>query len=222
MAENQVNSIDDLLFQIQDYTDEYGQSYPQLVHLLPSDDQIIDIDLNKRLIDAPEILSVWYDHNAEVIYFRCNRYYDNMDLTNTICIIQYKNAPHKMNENSRINVRDDGLYWVPYYDVYHYKEDEETGVPVPQILIPWAVGGLATAYPGKIEYAVRFYKLSNDGTEYLYNMSTQVAEGAILHGMEAIDKLAAYKIDTTEVERIYSAIAQAKDDTATYWMDMYN
>lgn len=218
MAENQVNSLDDLLFQIQDYTDEYGKSYPQLVHLLPSDNhQIIDIDLNKRLIDAPDILSVWYDHNAEVIFFRCGRYYDNMDLATTVCIIQYKNASHK---HGSTTVRDNGLYWVPYYDINHYVEDEETGVMVPQILIPWAVGGLATAYPGKIEYAVRFYKLSNDGTEYVYNLSTQVAEGAILHGMEAIDELTEFKIDTTEVERIYSALAQAKEDTITYWMDV--
>lgn len=208
-----VNSIDDLLFQIQQYTDEEG-SYPQLVHLLPSDDQVIDIDLNQRLIVAPKFLSVQYDHNAEVVYFKCDRYFDNMDLTNTVCIIQYRNAEHGKKQ------RDNGLYWVPYYDVYHYDVDEETGLVIPQILIPWAIGGLATMYPGKIEYVVRFYKLSNDGTGYVYNMSTQVAEGTILHGMDAIDQLAEFKIDTTEVERIYSAIAQAKDDTATYWMDV--
>lgn len=218
MAEIQVSSIDDLLFQIQQYTDEEGKSYPQLVHLLPSDDQIIDIDLSQRLINAPDFLSVRYDHNAEVIYFKCDRYYDNMDLTHTICLIQYKNASHL--NNSGKPERDNGLYWVPYYDVYHYDVEEEEDLVVPKILIPWAIGGLATLYPGKIEYVLRFYQLNNEGTEYLYNMSTQVAEGTILHGMDAIDEIKDFKIDTTEVERIYSAISLAEESSTTYWMDV--
>ena len=123
MAEIQVSSIDDLLFQIQQYKDEEGKSYPQLVHLLPSDNQIIDIDLSQRLIVAPHFLSVQYDHNAEVVYFKCDRYYDTMDLTNTVCLIQYKNAAH-LNASQK-TVRDDGLYWVPFYDIDHYEVDEE-------------------------------------------------------------------------------------------------
>lgn len=218
MAEIQVSSIDDLLFQIQQYKDEEGKSYPQLVHLLPSDNQIIDIDLSQRLIVAPHFLSVQYDHNAEVVYFKCDRYYDTMDLTNTVCLIQYKNAAH-LNASQK-TVRDDGLYWVPFYDIDHYEVDEEEHLVNSKIIIPWAIGGLATMYPGKIDYVVRFYQLSNDGSGYIFNMSTQVAEGTILHGMDPIGEIKDFTIDTTEVERIYQAITTAQDNSTTYWMDV--
>ena len=221
MAVTQITSVEDLLYQIQEYEDESGKHYPQIANLLPSDDQIIDIDLNTRKVDAPDFLSVQFDHNAEVVYFRCDRYLDGMDLTNCICIIQYENAEHKNNAGKM--VRNSGLFWVPYYDISHYAVDEETGLAVPQILIPWSIGGLATMYPGSVNYTIRFYQLAPDGKTYLYNMSTQIAKGSILHGMDWPDDLSnieEFQIDISEVERIYAAIAQAKEDSITYWMDV--
>lgn len=218
MAVTQITSVEDLLFQIQEYEDESGNRYPQIAHLLPSDDQIIDIDLNTRQIDAPEFLSVRFDHNAEIIYFRCDRYHDNMDLTNTVCLILYQNAEHA--EAGKKKERNWGIFWVPYFDVDHYTVDEETGLATPQILIPWSVGGMATKYPGTVDYVVRFYQLDSTGQKYLYNMSTKVAQGEILHGLDLSDKIEDFQIDTTEVERIYSALAQAKEDSSTYWMDV--
>lgn len=181
MAVTQITSVEDLLFQIQEYEDESGKHYPQIANLLPSDDQIIDIDLSTRKINAPDFLSVQYDHNAEIIYFKCDRYFENMDLTNCVCIIQYQNAEHKVGNRT---VQDSGMFWVPYFDLSHYDIDEETGLAIPKIIIPWSIGGLATKYPGTINYIVRFYRINHDGTTYLYNMSTQVTKGTILHGME--------------------------------------
>lgn len=218
MAVTEITSVEDLLFQIQEYEDESGKHYPQIANLLPSDDQIIDIDLNTRKINAPDFLSVQYDHNAEIIYFKCDRYLDNMDLTNCVCIIQYQNAEHPNKANKM--VRDSGLYWVPYFDISHYDTDKETGLAIPKILIPWAIQGLATLYPGSVNYTVRFYQIAPDGQTFLYNMSTRVAQGSILHGMDLDASLEEFQIDTTEVERIYSAIAQAKEDSITYWMDV--
>jgi len=54
-------------------------------------------------------------------------------------------------------------------------------------------------------------------------MSTQIAKGNILHGMdwpENIGDIEEFSIDISEVERIYAAIAQAKEDSTTYWMDV--
>ena len=96
MSEKQIVTIEDLLFEMQEYKDATGQHFPQITNLLlPADGQpIYNIDLDTRTVDAPDILSVQFDHNAEIVYFRCPRYYDNMDLATTVCLIQYKNAPH--------------------------------------------------------------------------------------------------------------------------------
>jgi len=99
-------TYEDLLFDIQNNFEQNTH----IVELLPSsEDQIFDIDLETRTIEVPQFLSVRYDHNAEIIYFRCARYLDNMDLVNTVCVIEYVNADGKP-----------GLYWVPYYDISRY------------------------------------------------------------------------------------------------------
>ena len=59
---------------------------------IPKDEPIYEIDLNKREINAPEFLSVEEDHNSEIIWFKTDRFYDNIDLYNGTCWIQYKNA----------------------------------------------------------------------------------------------------------------------------------
>ena len=233
-------TLNDLLYEMQTYTDEAGEFFPQVKHLSPSDDQIVDIDLNTREIKAPKFLSVQYDHNAEIIYFRCNRYYDNMDLANTVCVIQYLNAEHiEMNPDSP-NVgkktRDAGIYWVPYYDLDHWKAKEsDPSYEDPTILIPWAVGGLATAYEGTVTYSGRFYRLGEDDEHtYLYNMSTKPAKGEVLWGIGfykedgTVDEAALQKfqIESTVVDQIYhklslveSLAAEFADDATTYWVD---
>lgn len=227
-------TLNDLLYEMQTYTDEAGEYFPQVKHLSPSDDQIVDIDLNTREIKAPTFLSVQYDHNAEIIYFKCNRYFDNMDLANTVCVIQYLNAAHIDPETGE-KTRDAGIYWVPYYDIYHYSpQEEDPDYEDPTLLIPWAVGGLATAYEGTVTYSVRFYRLSEDKTTYLYNMSTKPAKGEVLWGIGfwnedgTLDEatLEKFKLESTVVDQIYhdlslvrSAAIQFADDATTYWVD---
>lgn len=87
---------------------------PELAVLLPSTEKIFNIDLNTRTIEAPEYLSVAKDHNAETIYFKVDRFFDNVDLTNTVCLIQFINAN-----------KEEHLYAVPFYDITtlnRYKE----------------------------------------------------------------------------------------------------
>ena len=234
-------TLNDLLYEMQTYTDEAGEYYPQVKHLSPSDDQIVDIDLDAREINAPKFLSVQYDHNAEIIYFRCNRYYDNMDLAKTVCVIQYLNAEHIEQDEDAENygelTRDAGIFWVPYYDIYQEVTKEvapgETVIE-PTLLIPWSVGGLATAYEGTVTYSVRFYRLADDKTTYLYNMSTKPARGEVLWGISftnqdgSLDEasLTQFKLESTIVDQIYhnlslveSRAAGFADDATTYWVD---
>jgi hypothetical protein len=39
------------------------------------------------VVEAPPVLGVKKDHYAETLYFSVDRYYDNMDLASTTCLI---------------------------------------------------------------------------------------------------------------------------------------
>ena len=203
-----MNTYQDLLFDIQQNFDKSKK----IAELLPSEKDIFDIDIESRTINIPQFLSVRYDHNAEIIYFRCARYVDNIDLVNTVCIIEYINADGTP-----------GLYWVPYYDIskYYYDDINNPTVVTPVILIPWSVSGLATAAAGEVKFAVRFYRLDPDGKEFLYNMSTQPAIGEVLHGMDLTDEeLEQFKIKPDVIAQIYADINKVKDNAITYWIDL--
>ena len=138
----------DLLYRIQD------ENKPTLALLLPSDEKIFEIDLNTRKIDAPKYLSVELDHKAETIYFKIARYYDNIDLANMTCIVQY------------INAKGEGrIYAVPYYDVDTYSDEN-------MMLFPCCIDGEATKAAGDVSYSVRFYDIDESGTYLRYNIST--------------------------------------------------
>ena len=149
------------------------ENAPDLALLLPRDEKILNVDLESRKIEAPEFLSIETDHRAETIYFKCPRFYDNMDLATTTCIIQYINA-----------AGEGRLYVVPFYDVQTFsKYDPETGVDEPMMLFPWLIEGEATKASGEVKYAIRFYKMN--GTDLLtYNLNTLVASSKVLHGMD--------------------------------------
>lgn len=208
MALTKIESFEDLLFQIQTYEDENAQRFPQLVHLLPENDQIFDIDLDARTISIPQFLSVQYDHNAEIIYFRCPRYFENMDLASTVCIIEYLNADGEA-----------GLYWVPYYNVDVYEDNDESLTPL--MLIPWAIQGLVTASAGTVTFTVRFYQLDAIRKNFIFNMSMQPAQGEVLHGIDLSDKdLEKFKLDTTVVHQIYADLALVQSNATTMWKDV--
>lgn len=220
MSVKQISTIEDLLFDIQEYTDDNGVHFPQITHLLPADGQeVYNIDLDTRTVDAPEILSVQFDHNAEIVYFRCPRYHDNMDLASTVCLIQYKNAPH-VNEFGK-TVQDAGFYWVPYYDIFQYEDDPENpGNLIPTMLIPWAIGGLATNYAGTVTYSIRFYKMAQDGETYIYSLATRPKTGEVLHGFDyTLDELGVFESAQSDVVyKNYSDLKLAMEESTTYWV----
>lgn len=217
MAVPQPATFEELLLQMQQYKDEKGNSYPRKAALLPPEpsknNTICNVDLDTRRIDSPSLLSVQFDHNAEVIYFKCARYYENIDLATMVCIIEY------INGNG-----DCGLYWVPTIDLEHSdisKDEYGNIIETPLIYIPWCIQGLATAYSGTVTYSIRFYRLNNDGV-YLYNLSTIPATGQVLHGMDLTDdkELEVFKLESSVVTQIYNDISRAQIEAATYWTDV--
>lgn len=197
-----------LLHQIQD------ENAPSIAVLLPGTENIYEIDLNKRTIESPEFLSVSRDHKAETIYFKCPRYFDNIDLTNLVCVVEY------------INANGDGrVYAVPYYDVDSFSLlDEENDIYEPMILFPWCIDGEATKIAGEVTYAIRFYQLNDTGTKMIYNLNTLTSKSKVLHGIEVNNA----DFEDSEDESNYLATcleqvmsyAKKASDRDLYWISL--
>lgn len=181
-----------------------NKNFPEIAKLLPSTETIYNIDLNTREVDAPEYLSVQYDHFAETIYFTVDRYFDNMDLAQTTCVIQYVNA----NGEGRI-------YPVPFYDVTTFDG---------KILFPWCIDGEATKVAGNVKYAIRFYATVRDEqtheVSFEYNLNTITAQSKVLHGMYVTRNEEDYVFSAEVIDDIYDKI-RTIETNELYWTDMF-
>lgn len=176
-----------------------SENAPSIAVLLPTDERIYKIDLNARTVEAPEYLSVEKDHRAETIYFTVNRFYDFFDLTQAVCVINYINALGEVR-----------TYPVPFYDVETFSEDD-------LILFPWVIDGDATKAAGDIVYSIKFYKLTDSGKSYMYNVNTLPTTSKILHGLgkeEDIDAETDYL--ATLKDEIFQRIENI-EDFDLYW-----
>lgn len=186
----------ELLYRIQD------KNPPSVAVLLPKDEKIYKIDLEKRTIESPEYLSVELDHRAETIYFEVDRYFDGFDLANTCCVIQYINAEGKGR-----------IYPVPFYDISTVQD---------KILFPWSIGGDATAAAGEVQYAIRFFKIDEEGKYFTYNLNTLKTSSKVLHGMSSnIFEDEEYLFPTDTIEQIYASINTIKTAQDLYWIDNF-
>lgn len=160
------------------------------------------IDLNTRVIDGPSVLSVTKDHQSSVIYFEIDRYFNYMDLANTNCVVEYM-VP---GDNSKVPY----VYVVPFFDTAAKLAERK-------IIFPWAIGNPATQQDGVIEYAIRFFRLSDDRINPVlkYDLHTQSAKANIIAGLD---------VDNSEMKITYDIPASKQDaliqhlrDYQTYW-----
>lgn len=184
------------LYQIQ------TQAPPTSVRLFNAK-KVYKIDLNSREVEAPRLLSVEKDHKSTVVYFKLDRYYDYMDLANTICLIQYLPPSSKVPYT----------YVVPFFDVLTYKEDGK-------MVIAWDVGGPATQKEGVLQFAIRFYKIQEreDGkAELVYNLNTIPATTRISYGLEADDEAMKAEYDepiqeASQFENLINALSNQRTE----------
>lgn len=162
-----------------------------------------DIDLTTRTIHAPAILSVERDHKSTVIYFKVDRYFEYMDLSNTICVVEYI-IPQS-------NKRVPYLYVVPFMDTMTYSLENK-------MVFPWVISGIAAQQDGIIEYDVRFYRLeaiSEDQSKIAYDLHTLPATSKILAGLDVKDEEVQYEYD---FDASYKDVLAAQiADSITYW-----
>ncbi len=143
---------------------------------VPSDEPIYEVDLNTRVIDAPKFLSVETDHDAELVYFSIDRYFENVDLLTCAGLVLFKNAKN-----------EEYAYLIPAYDVV-----SKPG----KIIFGWNIQGAVTKYSGNVQFAFKFFKLnekfddeSNSFKSVLeFDLNTLIAQSKILSGWASISK----------------------------------
>lgn len=174
---------------------------------IPSDEPIYEIKLNERKIEAPEFLSVEEDHNSEVIWFKTDRFYENVDLYNTTCWIQYKNADN-----------EEYFYLAPMY-----VSTEDVGEE--KLLIPWAISKEVAQKTGTIQFSFQFFKISEDKLRFTFVLNTQPTKSKILTGMR-IDPMGDIEDNgetewlADELHKLTEAYETLRKDYELYWIEV--
>lgn len=175
---------------------------PPIFAYLPYADNTYDIDLNTRTIHGPSMLGAQKDHKSEVIYFKIDRYFDYMDLANTACIIEYILPQDK----DRVPY----VYVVPFYDTTKFMREGK-------MIFPWVVNGTATSKDGKLEYAIRFFKVSDDDgkLELVYNLNTLSSSAEVKKSLQVNTEImnAEYDIPAEQYENL---IYQLQNNKTTW------
>lgn len=169
---------------------------PPTYAALPTADNIYNVDIRTREIDAPLFLAVEKDSVSETIYFIVDRYADYMDLSTTGCIITYTSAKGITR-----------LYAVPFYDIYSYAHQKK-------MIIPWNLDSGIAEEAGDVEFAIQFYKTDirfNEKTQrdepiISYSLNTQTAHSKILQGIESQEIEANYRLPATELQQMLQRV----------------
>lgn len=142
---------DEYLQKLKQIQDSYS---PNLV-MVPDDEPRFIIDANKRIISIPDefsFLAVLKDTRAETIYFEIDRYFDEHDLSEKICVVQYACQDDEGNDIS-------GIY--PVTDIDTESVDGK-------IVFGWTITNEVTSVAGDIQFAIRFYTIKTDEEENPY------------------------------------------------------
>lgn len=197
---------------------------------IPEDEPIYKIDLQSRTIEAPNFLSVSADHDAEVLWFKVDRFYENYDLFDATILVQYINAnkekfvylasPVAVNE-TEIQYQTDKSTGTTY-QVENILGSDVSGKE--QILIPWPISNSVAKKGGVIEFAFQFFQLytKEDGEkEFYYLLNTQSAKSKILTGINNDSEFTFEEeaIPTPgDLQKIQAAIDELKKEFEIYWI----
>jgi hypothetical protein len=144
-----------------------GQDAIKMIN--PDTEAKFTIDANTRTIKIPnqfqDNAAICRDHESETLYFEIDRYFDNVDLYDKSCIVQYINA-------------NGGQYVFPVTDKYMSDDTNK-------IIFAWDLNSNATAYPGTVKFSIRFYSLENN--VYTYNWGTKPSAITIGEGLYITD-----------------------------------
>lgn len=192
---------------------------------IPAEEPIYEINLNTRTIEAPSFLGAYKEHNAEILWFKVDRFFDNIDLygrQNSYdgpdslkrtgnCWIQYRNA------------KKEEFYYAAPMLIYV----EEFGAD--KILIPWVISQDVAGAAGTVEFSFQFFALSegadgDSGRHLRYIVNTQPAKSKVLSGMWVDPEDALGKEEkeplVTKLQELEAAYAKLSSDYNLFWIDI--
>ena len=181
---------------------------PTIQMRVPTDEPVYEIDLNTRNVEAPSFIGVEADHESELIYFQVNRFFDSVDLSKCICMVQFRNAKN-----------EEYYYVIPYYDV-----DSIRG----KMIFAWDIQSPATKYGGTVQFSFKFFRVSPASGELLYELNTLVAKSRVLVGW-ANKNGANHNYNALSAEDILvnndfinklAQLEQIQKNLAIYWIDV--
>ena len=156
-----------------------------IYYRIPADEPVYKIDLDSREVETPEFLSVLEDHNAEVVWFKVDRFFDDVDLFGATCWIQYKNA---LGES--------------YVAVTIPKVIKESNHDM--LYLPWPICSPVTKASGNVTFSFQFFKISEDKKIH-FSIHTKPATSKILYGLHIEpDKFLPEDKDEINVDPQYS------------------
>lgn len=172
-----------------------------ILTVIPSDAEIINIDLNKREIQLgssaySDFISVAREHYAETIYFRVPRYFDGVDLLRMSVVVEYTNAA---GESRVAPILVEDVTSEPDY-----------------ILFGWCIHGDATRVAGNLKFAIRFYSINLGTGEFVYSLRTLPVTGKIMYGVNE-------NFDEQEVlysQSLEQIIDELKQKSMIYWTNV--
>ena len=153
---------------------------------LPSNEPRFIIDANSREINIPfefSFLGVIGDHKAETIYFEIDRYFDDVDLSEHTCVIQF------INKNPKTLKFNEGMYPVTTMDVNSIDG---------KIIFGWNIMNDATQIAGDIHFSIRFYSIDSNN-KFTYNFNTLTANSIILDTLD-VKRTSIIEISPSELQ----------------------
>lgn len=210
-----------LLYQIND--PNYFARYP----LIPEDETIYQIDLNERTVEAPKFIGVEGDYDSEIIWFRTNRFFENIDLFESTIAVLYTNA----NKESYINLvspmvitdnQTNSSDQTPS-EIYDAKSQlnlqaDENGSET--ILIPWVISDKAAAKAGTLSFAFQFFKLSGSHDKFEYIINTKSANTTVLSTIAPKDVQGELIPEPSQIQDIYDMYNVLSKDYELYWLEV--
>lgn len=165
--------------------------------LLPRDETPFEIDLNARTVKVPtdfsKCASVQKDQIAELVIFSADRFFDYMDLANTLIYIQWITPEDKKN-----NIPEKvGATRIKMIDL-----ETEPG----KIRFAWPLTDEVTAVAGNVKFSVRFFRLANGADPNSDNA------GDVVYSLNTIENIIPIKPALQPNLTIYSNVERPIDD----------
>ena len=193
----------------QEFLASIADSYnpPNIRMRIPTDEPVYQVNLNTRVISTPSFLGVEADHQSELIYFEMDRFFDSVDLSTCIGIVQFRNARN-----------EEYYYVIPYYDILS---------KMGKIIFAWNIQSPVTKYGGSIQFSFKFFKVDRTSRELLYELNTLVAKSRVLvgwatkngaqHNYNAISA-ESLLVDNDFIQKLERLDAVARN-LSIYWID---